>query len=91
MCDPDALLRALVSSRGAEGALLHAAWRGREDYVLQLLQLQPPQAAPAADCRGGQALVEAAGGGHEAVVRLLLTWPHSAPAADCQNGQVCCQ
>ena len=34
-----------------------------------------------------QALVRAAAGGHEGVVRTLLTWPRAAPAADCQDGQ----
>ena len=42
---------------------------------------------PRADCQDGQALVSAAEGGHEAVVRLLLGWREHAPRADCNGGR----
>lgn len=42
--------------------------------------------APTADCCGGEALVEAARGGHEAVVRMLLSQCRHAARADCQDG-----
>ena len=46
-----------------------------------------PEHAPRADCLEGEALVRAAGGGHEVVVRLLLRWQQHAPAADCKDGE----
>ena len=51
-----------------------------------LLLLGWAEHAPWADCREGQALVEASAVGHLAVVRLLLGWGEHAPRADCQGG-----
>ena len=44
-------------------------------------------AAPRADIDDGQALVEAAGGGHAKMVQMLLRRRRNAPRANCQDGE----
>ncbi len=77
------LLRAV---HGPEEALVRAA--GCTSTRLDRLALIKAALKTArADCQDGWALIVAAEGGHEAVVRLLLGWREHAPRADCRSGQ----
>ena len=85
---PINMARMLVHAHGAEEALVRASAHGAEEVVRCILKGEVEgNKVPRPDCQYGRSLIEAAGGGHEGVVRLLLGWPQNAPRADCEDGR----
>ncbi|KAG1660375.1 hypothetical protein FOA52_012668 [Chlamydomonas sp. UWO 241] len=71
------------SPEGCQGKckdLFEACEKGDKARVRRCLEHTRP------DCMGGEALVAASADGHEAVVRLLLSWPLHTARADCMGG-----